>query len=92
VSDAPIRFLTNHGLCVLLIADDPLLRVRDLATAIGVTERRCHKIVTDLAEAGYLTRTHVGRRTVYEVDKSASLMFVGGEGVILDSLLAALRQ
>jgi len=29
------------------VANDPLLRVRDLAVATGITERRCQKVVTD---------------------------------------------
>ncbi len=46
-------FLTNHARVLLCIAHDPGMRLRDLAASLGITERRAHGIVTDLAEAGY---------------------------------------
>jgi hypothetical protein len=39
-----------------------------VADAIGITERAAQGIVADLEEAGYLTRTRVGRRNHYSVD------------------------
>ena len=46
-------FLTNHARVLLCIAHDLGMRLRDLAASLGITERRAHGIVTDLAEAGY---------------------------------------
>lgn len=60
-------FLTNHGHVLLLISRDPDIRVRELAGRVGITERAAHRIVADLAEAGYLSRTRVGRRNRYVV-------------------------
>ena len=60
-------FLTNHGHVLLLISRDPDIRVRELAERVGITERAAHRIVADLAEAGYLSRTRVGRRNRYQV-------------------------
>jgi hypothetical protein len=34
-------------------ARDPGARLRDITASPGITERRAHGIVTDLAEAGY---------------------------------------
>jgi DNA-binding MarR family transcriptional regulator len=59
--------LTNHGRLLLLIADDPGVRVRDLAEAAGITERAATSIVNDLEAAGYLTRAKVGRRNTYSL-------------------------
>jgi hypothetical protein len=61
------NFLTNHGRALLCIADDPDVRIRDIATTLGITERRTHGIVTDLTDAGYLIKTKEGRRNRYEV-------------------------
>ena len=58
--------LTNHGRLLLLIANDPDIKLRDLAASAGITERAAGSIVSDLESAGYLTRTKVGRRT-YDV-------------------------
>lgn len=61
-------FLTNHARVLVKIARDPQSRLRDLAVAIGITERAAQSIVNDLEEAGYITRTRVGRRNHYSVD------------------------
>lgn len=61
--------LTNHGRILLLIAQDPDVRIRDLAEAAGVTERTAQTIVTDLESAGYIQRSREGRRNVYTVNR-----------------------
>jgi DNA-binding transcriptional ArsR family regulator len=61
-------FLTNHAHVLLSVARDPAARVRDLAAAVGITERAVQRILAELEEAGYLTREREGRRTSYEVD------------------------
>ena len=68
--DAPTRswtLLTNHGRLLLLIAAHPDARVRDLAAEAGITERAAGSIVSDLEEAGYVTRVRTGRRNHYVV-------------------------
>ena len=60
-------FLTSHGKTLLLIADDPRIRMRDIAGLLNVTERATQRIVADLARAGYIDRQREGRRNVYTV-------------------------
>jgi DNA-binding MarR family transcriptional regulator len=60
-------FLTNHAHVLLCIAHDPKLRLRDIAAAVGITERAAHKIVSELVEDGYLLREREGRRNRYQV-------------------------
>ena len=67
VEDHSWRFLTNHAHVLERIAGDPTLRLRDIAAYVGITERAAASIVNDLAEAGYLTRTRVGRRNTYVI-------------------------
>ena len=55
-------FLTNHARALLCIAADPGVRLRDIATTVGITERRAHAIVTDLVDAGYVVKDRNGRR------------------------------
>jgi hypothetical protein len=59
--------LTNHAHVLLCIADDPGIRLRDIATAVGITERGAHKIVNDLVAEGYVSRERHGRRNRYKV-------------------------
>ena len=58
-------FLTNHAHVLLTIAAEPEIRIRDIASEVGITERAAHRIVADLEEAGYLKVTKVGRRNEY---------------------------
>ena len=60
-------FLTNHAHVLLALAQDPLLRVRDLAGMVGITERAVQRIIGELEQEGYLTHARDGRRNVYEV-------------------------
>ena len=60
-------FLTNHAHVLLTIAAEPEIRIRDIASEVGITERAAHRIVADLEEAGYLKVTKVGRRNEYVV-------------------------
>jgi DNA-binding Lrp family transcriptional regulator len=64
----PWTFLTNHARVLVEIARNPESRLRDLAAWIGITERATQAIVNDLEEAGYITRTRIGRRNHYSVD------------------------
>lgn len=61
-------FLTNHARALVCIAEDPGIRLRDLGDRIGITERATHRIVTELATAGYLTRRRHGRRNQYTIN------------------------
>ncbi|MFF5157833.1 helix-turn-helix transcriptional regulator [Streptomyces sp. NPDC000348] len=66
-------FLTNHARVLITLARDPESRLRDVADAIGITERAVQLIVGDLETAGYLTRTRVGRRNRYTIDPTVAL-------------------
>jgi DNA-binding MarR family transcriptional regulator len=65
-------FLSNHGHVLVCIAGDADLRLRDIASRVGITERAVFSIVNDLEADGYLTRIHVGRRNRYGVLTSAA--------------------
>jgi hypothetical protein len=65
-------FLTNHAHVLLAIAADPLVRMRDVAMRVGVTERAVQMIVADLVTGGYLTRSRVGRRNQYTVNRAGA--------------------
>ena len=60
-------FLTNHAHVLLCVAKDPGIRLRDIAAAVGITERGAHKILTELVDEGYVLRERHGRRNRYKV-------------------------
>jgi predicted transcriptional regulator len=66
-------FLTNHAGVLLSIAEDPGIRLREIGESVGITERAAHRIVTELADAGYISRTRNGRRNRYAVQSHLSL-------------------
>ena len=66
-------FFTNHARVLICIARDPGVRLRDLAVALGITERSAYGIVTDLAEAGYVLKEKEGRRNRYRIQKELPL-------------------
>ncbi|MFF0130379.1 helix-turn-helix transcriptional regulator [Streptomyces mirabilis] len=58
-------FLSNHARVLLTITRNPSARIRDIAAACHITERTATSVVSDLEQAGYLSRQRIGRRTRY---------------------------
>src|SRR5580692_9267216 len=61
------NFLTNHAQVLVCIANDPGVRLREIAERVGITERAVHRIVGELGNAGYVTRERTGRRNQYTI-------------------------
>lgn len=66
-------FLTNHAQVLLCIAHDPGIRLREIGDTVGITERAAHRIVSELADAGYISRERVGRRNRYAIQSDLPL-------------------
>lgn len=84
-------FLTNHSHVLLCLAGDPDVRLRDIATRVGITERAVQRIVAELEEAGYVRRDRDGRRNHYVIDPSLPLRHPIEEhqtiGALIESVL-----
>lgn len=84
-------FLTNHARALLFIAHDSDARLRDLASALGITERTAYGIVADLSHAGYVVKHRDGRRNRYQIQPDLPLPeSIGRErtiGEVLDLLV-----
>ena len=61
-------FLTNHSHVLICIAQQPDVRLSEVARLVGIGERAVHRIVHELEDAGYLTVIKEGRKNVYEID------------------------
>ncbi|GAC1593061.1 MAG: helix-turn-helix domain-containing protein [Acidimicrobiales bacterium] len=66
-------FLTNHARAMLFIAEHPDARLRDVASALNVTERTAFGIVADLNDAGYVLKERDGRRNRYQIQAEVLL-------------------
>ena len=66
-------FITNHGLILAAIAKRLGVTAREIGDAVGITERAAHRIINDLEEAGYVTKTRVGRGNSYQIHPDVPL-------------------
>jgi predicted ArsR family transcriptional regulator len=66
-------FLTNHAQVLLCIAQDPGVRLREIGDTVRITERAAHRIVSELAAAGYISRKRNGRRNHYTIQSHLAL-------------------
>jgi predicted ArsR family transcriptional regulator len=71
--DASWTFLTNHTQVLLQLAHNSDVRLRDVASTVGITERAAQRIVADLAAAGIIERRRIGRRNHYLVNRGAAM-------------------
>ncbi len=80
-------FLTNHARVLVLIAETPGIRLRDIAVRVGITERASQRIVAELEADGYLSHEKVGRRNHYHLLPSAHLRHPLEDGIEVGQLL-----
>src|SRR5689334_4467137 len=85
-------FLTNHGRVLLCIADDPDMRLRDIAARVGITERSAFGIVSDLAAAGYAVKQKDGRRNRYQIQAHLPLPEPTSQQLAIGEVLALLAD
>jgi hypothetical protein len=85
-------FLTNHAAVLVCIDRNPGTRIDDVAAQIGISRRAAQMIVSDLAEAGYIERTRVGRRNHYRVREDMPLRRKPFTDRDISGLLTLLRE
>ena len=66
-------FLSNHGHVLVQISNNPEMKVREIALAVGITERSTQGILKDLIAEGFIEATRVGRRNLYRISANAHL-------------------
>jgi DNA-binding IclR family transcriptional regulator len=85
------HFLTSHSQVLLCLHRDQNARLRDVALSVGITERATQRIVSDLVEAGYVTRERIGRRNRYRVMTNMRMRHPAQHGHEIGELLELLR-
>ena len=68
---APWTFLSNHAHVLICLAQDPALRIQDLADRVGITYRAVQRILDELEAEGYIRRGRQkddARSNEYQVD------------------------
>jgi hypothetical protein len=79
-------FATSHTRVLLAVAQDPEVRIEEIANAAGIAVRSAYRILAELVEAGYLRRTRVGRRNHYELNRDLPL----GDSIVGEHTLSEL--
>ncbi|MFD5387886.1 helix-turn-helix transcriptional regulator [Streptomyces sp. NPDC127074] len=85
-------FLTNHARVLATIADDPNVRIRDIAAHCRLTERAVQKIIAELEQDGYLSHTREGRTNTYRIEPGKVLRHPAEAGLPVASLLSLLVE
>src|SRR6202012_2521113 len=85
-------FLSNHGNVIIFIDEHRNARLREIADAIGITERATHKLVSQLVDEGYLTRKRAGRPNEYAVNCAQNLRPPALSGHPLQELLLGMSR
>jgi DNA-binding transcriptional ArsR family regulator len=70
------NFLSNHGLVILHIVQNPQATLREIALSTGLTERAVYQIVRELEEGLFITKRKVGRRNAYTLNREAILGYM----------------
>ena len=84
--------VTHHLLVLLCIAENPNVRMSEVAERVGVTERAVQRLVGDLVDAGYLVRSRRGRRNHYAIDSEMPLRHLETQHRQLGDLLNLLSK
>jgi len=83
-------FLSNHAHVLVLLCNEPDLRMRDIADRVCITERAVQRIIHDLVEEGYLAVRKEGRRNHYDINFEAHLRHPLEAGVTIRQFLEGL--
>jgi MarR-like DNA-binding transcriptional regulator SgrR of sgrS sRNA len=88
----PWTFLTSHARVLILISQNPSIRVRDVAEMAGITERSAQRIIVELEDDGYLTHQKLGRRNRYTLSTDSTLRHPLEQAVEVCSLLDVFKE
>jgi DNA-binding IclR family transcriptional regulator len=86
------HFVTNHTQVLLCISTNPDIRLRDIATRVGITERSAQRIVADIVAEGYVMRQRMGRRNQYAINREKEMRHPEQFGLEIGPLLDLLRR
>jgi DNA-binding transcriptional ArsR family regulator len=84
------RFFTNHAMILSHIAQQPRITARELSSIVGITERATLRIINDLLEENYITKTREGRNNRYRINPDRAISPPGLDDVTAEVVLKML--
>jgi DNA-binding Lrp family transcriptional regulator len=86
------NFLSNYGLVLTHLFQNPRATLREIARGTDLTERAVYQIVRDLEEGDFIEKKRVGRRNIYNINEAALFSYpVYGE-LNIAQMITALRR
>ena len=92
MASRPWSFLSSHGLVFVHVLRYPERTNREIAQAIGLTERTVYHILRDLGNEGYLVKKRIGRRTFYRVTSEVTLRHPSLRDIQMTEILELLSK
>lgn len=89
---APWTFLSNHAHVLVCLDRSRDIRMREIATLVGITERGVQRILTELEQAGVIVKHREGRRNRYEILRDRPLRHSLERRASVGQLLLAISQ
>ncbi len=65
---AKLRFLTNHALVLIHVANNPKSTLREIAAAVEITERAVQTVLKDMQVESLIRKKKLGRKNQYWVN------------------------
>lgn len=91
-ADDNIALLSEHTHVLLYLYEHPESTVRELAKALEASERQTFRRLSELQQAGYLTRARQGRRNRYLLNIDSPMEEGQARGLTLAHFLAMLAS
>lgn len=86
------NFLSNYGLVLTHVFQNPRATLREIARGTDLTERAVYQIVRDLEEGGFIQKRRVGRRNIYTINEAALFSFPVYGSLNVAQMITALRR
>ena len=86
------NFLSNYGLVLTHLYQNPRATLREIARGTDLTERAVYQIVRDLEQGGFIQKKKMGRRNEYNVNESALFSYPVNQGLNVAQMTIALRR
>lgn len=86
------NFLSNYGLVLTHLFQNPRATLREIARGTDLTERAVYQIVRELEVNGFIQKKRVGRRNIYTVVESQLFSFPVYQGLNVAQMITALRR
>jgi DNA-binding Lrp family transcriptional regulator len=86
------NFLSNYGLVLTHLFQNPRATLREIARGTDLTERAVYQIVRELEEHTFIQKRRVGRRNIYTVNEAALFSFPVYQDLNIAQMITALRR